>query len=143
MDKVSIENIKKIPLQVFPNENGNVYHALKKTDPGYFEFGEVYFSRININSIKAWKRHREMTMNLVVPLGEVKFIFLDSFGNFRKEIIGEKNYFRLTVPPMIWFGFKGLSKPYSIVSNIANIVHDPNEAERLPLDKIKYDWIRS
>ena len=27
----------------------------------------------------------------------------------KNTIVGEDNYCRITVPPMIWFGFKGLS----------------------------------
>ena len=37
---------------------------------------EELFSTIKCNKIKAWKRHLKMTMNLIVPLGNVKFIFM-------------------------------------------------------------------
>ena len=140
MDKVEISQIKKTPLKIIDNENGNIYHALKKNELEFNGFGEIYFSKINFKSIKAWKKHISMTMNLIVPYGEVKFVFYDSFGNFREEIIGEKNYFRLTVPPGFWFGFKGIYEPYSIVTNISNIEHDPYEAERLNLNQLNYKW---
>lgn len=55
---------------------GDVLHALKMTDDGFDGFGEAYFSMIEQGEIKGWKYHKRMTMNLIVPLGSVKFVFL-------------------------------------------------------------------
>jgi hypothetical protein len=41
---------------------------------------------------------------------------------------------------MVWMGFQGLSNDGSMLLNIANIEHDPGEADRLEVDKINYDW---
>jgi dTDP-4-dehydrorhamnose 3,5-epimerase len=121
------------PLKQVNVEGGNVLHALKNTDNGYHGFGEAYFSWIEHGSIKAWKRHLRMTMNLIVPVGKVQFVFITDEGNLLvREIIGEDNYVRITVPPGIWFGFKGEFAPKSLVLNLASITHDPDEVERLP-----------
>ena len=94
--------------------------------------------------IKAWKRHREMTLNLVVPHGEVRFILYDDRHveriKFQEIIISKNNYFRLTIPPLIWLGFQGLSKNNSLVLNIANIHHSPEEADNKNIDEIEFDW---
>ena len=42
--------------------------------------------------------------------------------------------------PGIWFGFRGISFDLNLVMNIADIVHDPNEVERLDLDAIEFNW---
>ena len=83
-----------------------------------------------------------MTMNLVVPSGNVRFIFHeDSTGFFREEIIGKINYSRLTVPPGIWFGFQGLEYNFSsLVFNLSNLKHDPNEVLHKPVSNISYKW---
>jgi dTDP-4-dehydrorhamnose 3,5-epimerase len=124
---------------------GDVLHAMKQGDVGYAGFGEAYFSLVSHGAVKAWKRHTRMTLNLVVPVGQVRFVFyiVDSVGveKFRVEEIGQDCYARITVPPGIWFGFKGLSSPQSLVLNIASIPHDPNEVERLPVSNINYIWI--
>ena len=140
MDKVNIEQINKSALKIISNEKGDIFHALKKTEKDFHDFGEIYFSRINHNSIKGWKKHTQMTMNLVVPYGKVQFVFFDSFGNFLEETVGEDNYVRLNVPPGLWFGFRGIFKPFSLVANIANKIHDPNEAIRVSLDHFNYEW---
>jgi dTDP-4-dehydrorhamnose 3,5-epimerase len=80
-----------------------------------------------------------MTMNLIVPVGSVNFVFFDSI-NFKTVRANAENYVRITVPPNIWFGFKGSSQEDSLVLNIANIEHDPLETKRLPVSSIQFDW---
>ena len=83
-------------------------------------------------------------MNLFVIQGKVRFVFrsVNASGSeeFRVEEVGEDRYMRISVPPGIWFGFQGLVAPQSLVLNIANILHDPIEAERRTLSDIKYVW---
>ena len=93
---MSINQIGIMPLKRIKTEGGDVLHGLKSTELDYQGFGEVYFSLVEQNAIKAWKRHTKMTMNLVVPVGLVKFVFFDE--NSKKFItheIGEKNYVRI------------------------------------------------
>ena len=131
-------------LDVIETAGGNVMHAMKKNSNGYSGFGEAYFSQIKKGSIKAWKRHKQMTLNLIVPIGEIRFILFDdreaSNSQFQEVIISRDNYFRLTVPPMVWIGFQGLYHEESIVLNIANIEHDSDEVDRVEIEKINYDW---
>ena len=139
-----IDDVIITPLEIIETFGGNVMHAMKKTDLGYADFGEAYFSEIEKNKVKAWKRHRKMTLNLIVPLGKIKFVLFDdrkeSNNRFQEVIISKENYCRLTVPPMIWVGFKGLSSFKSILLNIASIPHNPNEVDKKEIDKIQYDW---
>ena len=65
------------PLKIIDSEDGRVLHGMKRVDLGYKDFGEAYFSEIKSKKIKAWKRHKQMTLNLVVPIGEVRFILFD------------------------------------------------------------------
>ena len=134
------------PLKKISVPNGDVMHAIKSSDNGYDNFGEAYFSTINSGGIKAWKKHHKMTLNLVVPSGNVQFVIYDdrksskSLGNFHKIVLSNKQYFRLTVPPKLWVGFKGLGDNPSIILNIANIEHSPSEVERKQVYEIFYDW---
>tara|TARA_B100001059_G_C17270634_1_gene303433 strand:+ start:68 stop:487 length:420 start_codon:yes stop_codon:yes gene_type:complete len=137
---LSINNISRYKLKRIPLGSGDILHAMKINDPGYLKFGEIYFSSINYKSVKAWKRHKLMTLNLVVPFGDVKFAFFDDKNNRHTDIIGDSNYIRLTVPPGIWFGFKGLKNPFSLVMNLADIPHDPVEVERKDFKEFNYDW---
>ena len=139
-----INDVIVTPLDIISTPNGDVLHGMKNNSKGFVSFGEVYFSEIKPKTVKAWKRHRKMTLNLVVPIGEVKFVMLDDREtndvNFHEVIISKENYCRLTIPPMIWVGFEGLSRNNSIVLNIASIPHDPLEVDRKNLDEIDFDW---
>ena len=141
-----LEGMIKSELNIIHADTGTVMHALKNTDNGFKEFGEVYFSSVNKNSIKAWKLHKEMTLNLIVPVGEVQFCFLDvreqstTFNEKYKIILSQNPYFRLTVPPGVWFGFQGISNRLNLICNIADIHHDPNEVMRKEIHEIDMDW---
>ena len=115
--------------------------VLRKRELKNWNFQEAYFSKVKFNKIKAWKFHLKMTLNLVVPHGKVKFVFYSqNTKHFRVIEIGEKKYFRLTVPPKIWFGFKGMSKHESIILNLTNIKHREDEILRCQKNKIKFTW---
>ena len=132
--EIIITPLKKIKL-----EDGDVLHALKSSESEFQGFKEAYFSCIKPNKIKAWKRHLRMTMNLIVPVGRVHFNFYDNDKMILVNTsIGEENFARITVPPMIWFGFKGLSSNTSYILNISNELHDPLEIERKPLSFLDF-----
>jgi dTDP-4-dehydrorhamnose 3,5-epimerase len=139
-----INDVIITPLDTITTPNGDVLHAMKNDSKGFAGFGEAYFSEIQPKTIKAWKRHRKMMLNLIVPAGKVKFVMFDdrkmNDSEFFEVIISRENYCRLTIPPMIWFGFQGLSRNNSIVLNLASIAHDPEEVDRKNFDEINFEW---
>lgn len=138
---MSVKAISVTQLQQLQSEGGNVLHAMKKGDEGFVDFGEVYFSTIDRFAVKAWKKHFRMTLNLVVPVGTILFVFVDEQGNKREETIGAERYVRLTVPPQIWFGLKGIGDSPNILMNVSDIMHDPNEVTKVSKESIEHDWI--
>ena len=136
------------PLEIVPEDSGNVLHAMKRTDASFCGFGEVYFSIVNKGQVKAWKRHREMTLNLIVPCGEIKFVLYDgrtespTCGKIFEVVLSLGNYQRLTIPRMIWTGFMGMGDGLNMLLNIASIPHDPQEADRMDVDdkRVQYNW---
>jgi len=139
-----IEGVIITQLDIIETPGGNVLHAMKDSSAGYSKFGEAYFSQVHCGAIKAWKRHKTMVLNLVVPVGKIRFVLFDdrktSSGEFQEVILSKENYCRLTIPPMIWIGFQGLDSNVSLLLNIANIVHSPEESDRKTVDSIKYNW---
>ena len=142
MGVVSLADILVTLLRRIPTVGGDVIHALKNSDDGFNGFGEVYFSWVEQGAIKAWKCHQHMTLNLVVPLGEVSFVFhiMDQKKSFRTENIGEEQYARLTVPPGIWFGFQGKASGRSLLMNVADMAHDQDKVLRKKTSEIVYSW---
>ncbi len=142
-----IEGVILTQLKIIRGDSGDVLHAIKRTEASFCGFGEAYFSTVNKGAVKAWKRHHEMILNLVVPRGEIKFVLYDerpgspSFGETSEITLSSSNYQRLTVPPMVWMGFKGVGEE-NMLLNIASIPHDPDEVDRMDAYKnhIHYDW---
>jgi dTDP-4-dehydrorhamnose 3,5-epimerase len=145
---INIDGVILTDLKIIENPKGNIYHSMKSSDKGYCGFGEAYFSSINYKIIKAWKRHNKMTLNLTIPVGKVKFVFLDTRpesntkGNTFEVILSKDNYKRITIPPGVWMGFQGLSEGLNLLLNVANIEHDPHEQENIPMEEFdfKYNW---
>lgn len=145
-----IDGVKVIPLKTILDERGMVRHMLRRTDPYFSEFGEIYFSVIFPGAIKAWHWHREMELNYAVVSGNIKLVLWDgrtgspTHGETQEVFMGEDNYVLVKVPPGVVNGFVSLGNERAIVANCASIPHDPSEIERLdPFDKgIGYTWDR-
>jgi len=133
-----MDGITLTPLKQIFNPKGNIFHAMKKSDSGFDGFGEAYFSTINRGDIKGWKKHTKMTLNLVVVSGEIEFVVYNTEEFFSVKL-SHNNYQRLTVKPNLWMAFRGIGKN-NMLLNIANIEHDPNEAETRDLESIVYEW---
>jgi dTDP-4-dehydrorhamnose 3,5-epimerase len=82
-----------------------------------------------------------MTMNLVVPRGNVRFVFHDELNRaFAEYSIGEANYGRLTVAPGLWMAFRGQGPGTSLILDITDQEHDPVEAESRAISAFAYTW---
>ena len=136
------------PLRRIPDERGMVMHMLRADAPHFERFGEIYFSTIYPNVVKGWHLHRLMTLNYAVVSGMIKLVLYDDREDSptRSELmelfVGEQNYVLVTVPPLVWNGFKGVGTAPAIVANCATVPHDPTEIERLDPSspRIPYAW---
>jgi len=141
MKKIFNGKIKILSLKKIKNKRGEILKAFDKGNLNFSGIKEAYFSWVKNKNIKAWKFHKKMTLNIVVPYGKVKFVFYDkNKKNFFSVIIGENNYRRLIVTPKVWFGFKGLHHPKSLILNCANQMHKKNEIMRKKINQIKFNW---
>jgi len=149
MDKITVDGVLLTPLKQIFHPKGNVFHGIKKSDPGFYGFGEAYFSMIHPGDIKPWKKHLRMTLNFIIPIGSIRFVIYDdrekssSKGLFFDVILGENNYQRITIPAGVWVAFQGIGEEINLLLNIANLEHDPLEIERKEnIDDIEYEWKR-
>jgi dTDP-4-dehydrorhamnose 3,5-epimerase len=136
LDGVILTRLKQIY-----NPKGDIFHAMKKSDKGFAGFGEAYFSTVKSGEIKGWKKHEEMTLNLIVIRGEIEFVTYDG-DNFFNVKLSKKNYQRLTVKPHLWLAFRGLGDE-NILLNLASIEHSKNESESTDIGTFNYNWRES
>lgn len=139
-----LDRILLTPLRVIDVPGGPVMHGMKRTDPGFAGFGEAYFSCIDPGEVKGWKRHNQMTLNFVVPHGQVRVVVVDEAAvacrAFTLSASDTQDYGRLTIPPGLWVAFGGLGSSRSIMTNLASLLHDPAEADSVTLDRFPWSW---
>lgn len=144
-----IEGVIIKPLKRIPDDRGKIMHIMKNSDEEFNTFGEVYCSTVYPGVVKGWHLHKKMTLNYVVLKGNIKFVLYDdrkgspTYKETQVIYLGEENYVRVTVPPMVWNGFMGIGLQESFVINFTDIPHDPEEIVRMdPHDNkiIDYNW---
>ena len=151
-EKLSSKLIKDVvltELKQFPDERGTLLHMLRNDDPTFTTFGECYFSEVLPGAVKAWKLHLEQTQHFCVPVGRIKLVIYDnrkdsiSNGNVQLIHLGRPDsYFRVMMPPGLWYGFTCISKIPALLVNCADIPHNPQESEVRMIDdvSIPYKW---
>lgn len=143
-----IHDVRVTPLRCIPDERGAVLHMLREDSSTFERFGEIYFSTVYPGVVKGWHRHKRMTLNYAVPVGMVKLVCYDdrdrspTRGELQEVHLGELSYALVTIPPLVWNGFKGVGPGTALVANCATIPHDPQEIERVDpfASDIPYDW---
>lgn len=145
---MTVEGVHIVPLRRIPDERGTIFHMLRADDPHFVQFGEIYFTSIYDGVIKGWHKHSEMTLNYACVYGRVKLVLYDerqdsaTAGLVEEVFLGPDDYSLVVIPPGIWTGLKGMSRPFALVANCATHPHDPSRTTRLdPFDeRIPYDW---
>ncbi len=140
---VAVRLLKRIP-----DERGTIMHMMRCDDPHFERFGEIYFSTVYPGVIKGWHLHTEMALNYAVVSGMIKLVLYDdretssTRGELQEIFLGTDNYSLVTIPPLVWNGFKGMGTSAAIVANLSTIPHRPDEIKRLPAlqSHIPYDW---
>src|SRR3989338_5067836 len=118
-----IEGVHVKLLKKIPDERGMIMHMLRRDDPEFVTFGEIYFSIVYPGVVKGWHIHRKMTLHYAVIQGMVKLVLYDdrkgspTKGELMEIFTGDHNYALITIPPLVWNGFKGIGTKPSIIAN--------------------------
>ncbi len=135
--------------KIISNKDGDIYKFISSNEDKFNSKGEVYFSKLKIKKIKAWKYHLKQTQNLIVPVGSIKLVLIKySTKNkkiLQKKIISldEKNDYKLvSIMPKIWYGFKNVGKKDALIVNFTNIPHKKKEGINIKIKhcEFKIDW---
>ena len=143
-----IHGVSIIKLNQMLDERGKVMHMISTNSSSFKGFGEIYFSCVYPGAIKGWHLHKKMTLNYAVPVGNIKFVLYDNrsesptMGEIQEIFMGPDNYCLVTVPPMVWNGFKCVGLEMAVVANCASHTHSDGEIDKKsPTDaSIPYDW---
>ena len=146
--KSFIQGVEIIKKNQIVDDRGVILHMLRVDDKNYKKFGEIYFSTVNPNKIKAWHFHKLMTLNYAVVHGSIKLVLYDdrdeskTKGTIQEIMLSNENHYLVSIPPKIWNGFCSSDNKHAILANCSDIPHDKEEIIRLPFDdpKFPYKW---
>tara|TARA_Y100000591_G_C21731673_1_gene644463 strand:+ start:285 stop:734 length:450 start_codon:yes stop_codon:yes gene_type:complete len=143
-----IDGVKITKKKQFIDERGKIMRMLRVDDEEFIKFGEIYFSFTYPGAIKAWHKHKKMTLTYAAISGKIKLVLFDdrsnspTKGNIEEIFLSDENYFTITIPPLIWNGFKSIENKSAIIANCTDVPHFEEEIERKDYNdpSIPYDW---
>jgi dTDP-4-dehydrorhamnose 3,5-epimerase len=146
LSESTIAGVKVVPLKRIPDERGTILHMLKRTDPHFTAFGEIYFSTVHPGVVKGWHRHKNMTLHYACVSGRVKLVIYDeregspTKGKLMEFLMGDLNATCLKIPPGVAHGCRALE--LSHILYVTSSVYAPDDEGRIPHDDptIGYDW---
>ncbi len=151
-DKELIEGVVIHPLRVIPDERGRLMEILRRDDPFYRGFGQVYLTTVYPGVVKAWHFHKRQTDCFTCVKGMVKVALFDdrkgspTKGLLNEFFVGEHNPCLIVIPPRVLHGWKCVSQCEAYVINAPSEPYnraDPDEYRTDPHDGgIPYDWSR-
>lgn len=145
-----IDGVIVSPLKEIRDQRGAVLHMLRADSPDFGGFGECYFSELLPGAVKAWKLHRLQTQLIAVPVGRIRLVIYDARAAASTqgtllvlELGRPDSYFRVRIPPGLWYGFKCIGDAPALLANCVDLPHDPSESESRPINfpEIPYQWV--
>lgn len=146
-----IEGVRTKSLKVVPDERGWLMEILRCDDEIFQSFGQVYLTTAYPEVVKAWHYHKKQTDNFTCIKGMMKVALYDdrkdskTYGEINEFFVGDKNPLLISVPPMVYHGFKAVGNETAYFLSMPTLPYNYKEPDeyRLPpdTDKIPYDWI--
>lgn len=147
-----IEGVKVEPLITRLDERGREAHLFRADEAEAVRFGQVQLTSLFPGAIKAWRRHRVRTDVVACVQGTVRLGLYDardespSSGLAIEIFLGPHNPVRVTIPPRVWFGYKGIGTEEAllvVLTDHADSVKVPDEDTWDPhINDIPFDWDR-
>ena len=128
-----IEGVVLKNLKVIPDERGWLMEILRRDDPFFQQFGQVYLTVAYPDVVKGWHYHKKQTDHFCCVKGMLKVVLYDdregspTKGEVNEFFIGEKNPQLIRIPVGVLHGMKGIG------TEPAFLVNTPDQP---------YDWSR-
>lgn len=145
-----IDGVVARRLEAHLDERGRLIELFRADEDGLPAFGQVHLSTVHPGAIKAWRRHKQRTDVLACVRGTVRLGLFDprptskTFEQVNELFIGPENPLRVTIPPRVWFGLKGVGTEEAIVVVWTDEAYNPlaPDEERWDpvVNEIPFDW---
>ncbi len=145
-----IEGVIVKALRFIPDERGRLMEILRRDDPFFEKFGQVYITTAYPGVIKAWHYHRFQADHFVVLAGMAKVALYDNreesptLGIINEFFLGDYNPLLIRIPQLVLHGFKALGSREALLLNCPSepYNHENPDEYRVPPDSgnIPYSW---
>jgi len=147
-----IEGVRFKKLRSIPDERGQLMEILRADDECFVKFGQVYLTSAYPGVVKAWHYHKVQADNFAVVKGMMKVVLYDARpgsatkGEVNEFFIGERNPALITIPPLVYHGFKCMGTEEALVINTPTESYKYDKPDEYRIDphskEIPYDWTR-
>ena len=138
------------PLVVHTDERGRLFEILRRDDPEFQRFGQVYITTAKPGVIKGWHLHRLQTDHFCLIEGRARFVLYDDRADSATkgeidEIICEGAQPQLIViPQLVYHGFMNIGDGDVVCLNCPTEPYNrdhPDEYHTDPrVNDIPYNW---
>jgi dTDP-4-dehydrorhamnose 3,5-epimerase len=145
-----IDGVRVRELKQIHDDRGYLMELMRNDWEEFEKFGQVYMTSAYPGIVKAWHYHKEQTDNFICVFGMAKVVLYDARGDsptkgrINEFFTGEKRPMLITIPPMVYHGFKSVGQDKAVIVNIPTRLYNYDEPDeyRVPYDssEIDYDW---
>ncbi|MCX5860584.1 MAG: dTDP-4-dehydrorhamnose 3,5-epimerase family protein [Desulfomonile sp.] len=147
-----IEGVIIQPLRVVPDERGRLMEIMRRDDPFFGGFGQVYLSTVYPEVVKAWHYHRVQIDRFTCIRGMVKAVLYDdregspTRGCLNEIFVGEHKPCLVVIPSGVYHGWKCVGEHEAYVINVPSEPYNRSDPDEYRVDPhqggIPYDWSR-
>lgn len=152
MAQTLIDGVKVKPLKPIADERGHLMELVRRDDPAFIKFGQVYMTTAFPGVVKGWHYHKVQLDNFSCVHGMIKLVLYDdregspTKGAVNEFFLGIRSPICVQVPALVWHGFKCVSEEEAVVINVPTepYHHASPDEYRKPWNDpgIPYDWER-
>ena len=145
-----IDGVKVKRLKIIPDERGRLMEILRRDDPVFKSFGQVYMTTAKPGVVKAWHYHKKQNDNFVCVHGRIRLALYDArkksptHKEVNEFILSLDDPILVVIPKRVYHGFKGTSPVEAIVINTPTKAYDYKNPDEYRVDAydndIPYDW---
>lgn len=143
-----IKDVASIDLVARTDDRGYLIEILRKTDPHFTAFGQVYLVGDPARgTIRAFHKHAALWDWFFISHGSAKFVLVDdrpdspTYKEQNAFVIGTRNPSLLVVPPGVYHGWMSLEDDTQMISTASEVYNrvQPDEV-RIPPDSFGDVW---
>ncbi len=139
-------------LNVIVDERGRLMEILRRDDPMFEKFGQVYMTTAKPGVVKAWHYHKKQDDFFTCIQGKMRLALYDArrrsptHGEVNEFLVSLDDPMLVSIPKRVYHGFKCVSECEAVVINIPTRAYDRNDPDEYRMDPyenaIPYDWRR-